>query len=197
LPVWVWAVVAGAVGAAVLPILALSVLLARGPSSSPSTPSPSPSTSRPRYPVTGTKINGWTAPELGEKVKDVGECEEWALALREFKAEGVPYLIAAAEYHASNPTSNETNVAECLWWLDGSYVDPADLPRIVAFLDSKYAKTDAAAGTAFIVSVRFAALCVLRRAGPKAKPYASEVRKLLDNPHLKEYARDALAAMGE
>ena len=151
-----------------------------------------------KYPLPLTRCNGQTADEWGETARDANldKCNNATLNLKELKSEGVPYLLAAAEFHKDR----EENCAACLRALDGSLLEPEDVGRIVPFVGEKYHHPiDDAENPPGIpwFWVRGAAVDVLKQAGPKAKPYAKEIEKLRKHRNLKADAHRALSAMGQ
>jgi hypothetical protein len=106
--------------------------------------------------------------------------------------ESVPFLIRAAEYH--DAAGRIGNALECLASINGSHLDPADIPWLGKWLDDKYRKFDAP-----LRCVRLTALHKIKQAGPKAKSLAPQVRELTTDPKkgVAPTAREALAAIGD
>lgn len=141
------------------------------------------------YPAPQTRLEGRTADQYGVLAKDTdaATCQRACYALRQLGAEGVPYLLEAAAWHRDRPW----NLSECLLYLDGSLLDPADVPAVGAYLNDRYAAHD---GTE--ANVRGMALKVLKRAGPKAAPLRPRLRELRGTPKLEPFLSEALAAIG-
>lgn len=118
------------------------------------------------------KYQDMTAEEWGRRAKDAdGNTSESAMwALHWLGDEGVPYLLDAAESQR-NLIAIRTALA-----LIGGRVDDADLPRLVAFLDDRYASSDKS-----WCSIRGAALEALRSEGVRAKRFAPKVKALVGN----------------
>jgi hypothetical protein len=139
------------------------------------------------YPAPVTKFQGRTATYWGEKAldADVDTSSDAAERLHRLGAEGTPFLLAAAERQREEPA----NLYWSLLWLDGSLVADADLPAVASFLDERYARHDAT------YHIRGAALDVLAKAGPRARPFLPRVRELADVPGLERQAAEATSAI--
>ena len=140
-----------------------------------------------RYPPPTTKLYGRTADDYGKDALDIDwrTCRAGCDGLEQLGAEGVPYLLAAAEFHKER----EQNCASSLIALHGDLVQPADLDRIAVFISPKYVHADS--------PVPAIAIRCLAGAGPKAKKYLPAIRALRDTQNLGVPVEEAVAAIGK
>lgn len=137
-------------------------------------------TVRSSYPPPTSKRNGWTADHYAEAAKD-GEyftCQEACAALHYYKAEGVPFLLAALRYHANHdPESGMVGVP--IAYLDGRYVRQEDLALLLPYLASKYKPPEGRQE-----GIRSNVVGIFRMAKNNGRPYLPQLRELLDEPAL-------------
>lgn len=114
-----------------------------------------------KYPAPAAKYQGSTAQEWGARALDLDEdtCRRAGRALRELGPEGVPFLLKAIEVNTKNGNA-------LIEHLQGSLIQQSgDLVVLIPYLDGKHYGG-------------WAALTVLKDAGPKAKYLAPNVRAM-------------------
>src|SRR5207249_3946058 len=115
------------------------------------------------------RLGGRTAAEYAEKAKDFDYliCADACEALRELKAEGIPFLLEALKHQAAR--DDERNIIFPIRSLDGRFVDAADLRLFLPFLSRKYIDPDGEATASD--GRRVCALHAFRAAKAKARPH--------------------------
>lgn len=153
-------------------LLACCVVGCSKPAAGPSAIAPATvAEAKAKYPPPTTTYQGMTAEQWARSAEDVDlrTCQQGANALRELKAEGVPFLLAAAEKHSNNGLK-----VSCLFQINGELVADEDLSRLKPFLQSKETSNPA--------------LQIVSKAGVRAKFLEPEVKELLS--HSNAYTRD-------
>jgi len=138
---------------------------------------PNTQPARGNYPAPVSKFNGRTAAQWAEPAKDadVDVCGEAARSLGRLEAEGIPFLLEAAEAH--DKKGRVYNMTMNLGNINGKLVETPDLARVAVFLDVKH-YTSIEVGYSPIIAV----IRILKQAGPRSLAFAPKIEEIGNDP---------------